>query len=95
MFISQLSRYGMESSEGKMISDLEMLEKVMEFREEVEESNDIDALNALKKRADEQVEDCLRELRTNFQQKDLTQASENAVVLRYLTRIQEAIIHKL
>ena len=72
-----------------------MLEAVMEFREEVEDAVDEEELLQLKERVDAQIADCERKLKESFTSSDITEAMEHTHVLRYLVRMQEAVVERL
>jgi len=72
-----------------------MLEAVMEYREEVEETSDHDALHKLKESIEVKIDDCIQELKMLFKGEEYEQACDKTTGLRYLTRIHEAIVHKL
>lgn len=91
----QLDMVGHGKNEGKTIKDPEMLEAVMEFREAVAETDDPEELQKLKDNVDNKIEECIASLDGAFKLDDYAAASEGATALRYLTRIQEAIVHKL
>lgn len=91
----QLELEGHGIKEGMTITDPEMLEAMMEFREQVDETTDSKALQALKENVESKIEECIEKVDFCFRNKDYTSASEAATILRYLTRIEEAIIDKL
>lgn len=91
----QLDLHGYCSSEERTITDPGMLEAVMEYREEVEETSELDALHKLKERIDGKIDDCIQELEMLFRDEEYEQACDRTTALRYLTRIHEAIVHKM
>jgi hypothetical protein len=91
----QLDLHGYCSSEERTITDPEMLETVMEYREEVEETSEHDGLLKLKEGIDVKIDDCIQELEMLFRDGEYEQACDKTTALRYLTRIHEAIVHKM
>lgn len=90
-----LQHQGLGACEGLTITDPELLMYVMEAREEVESTEDRERLQQLLQESKAQEERCLQELRVAFQQGQLHHAAEATTQLRYVNRIQEAILDKL
>jgi len=80
---------------GELPHQSNMLEAIMEFREEVEDASDEEELLQLKERVDAQIADCERVLSDSFRSGDITKATEHTHVLRYLVRMQEAVVERL
>ena len=79
---------------GGMHSD--MLEAIMECREEIEEAEDEETLKDLKTKVGREIDVCVQKLKSSFDiEKDFKKAKEELHALRYLVRMQEAIIDKM
>ncbi|GAB4821397.1 hypothetical protein N2152v2_008443 [Parachlorella kessleri] len=91
----QLQQRGLGACEGLTITDPELLMYVMEAREEVEGTTEPARLQQLLDDSRVQEQRCVQELVTAFQQSDFSRAAEVTTHLRYVKRIQEAIIDKL
>lgn len=82
--------------EGRTIRDPELLEFVMEAREEVENAENQSELLELKQKIEERRNQCLDEITEGFRQQDnLEKVADAVTVLTYLIRIEEAIGEKL
>jgi len=92
---TQLAQKGLGACEGLTITDPDLLESVMEAREQVEEEEDPEKLQQLRERVAHQEARCIEDLKAAFASGDLDGAAEASTVLRYLVRIQEAIIEKM
>lgn len=89
-----------EEDEGATLGGLpqhsDMLEAIMECREAIEEADDEETLTALKSKVDGDIRMCVDKLIFSFDsERNLDQAKEELRALRYLVRMQEAIIDKL
>jgi DnaJ-domain-containing protein 1 len=91
----QLNQHGLDVNEGLTISDPDLLEFVMETREEVEHAEDKDELKTLRDKIHKQQVTSLDNVTAAFESARLDKAAEAVMVLRYLTRIQDAILEKL
>lgn len=93
-----LSLHGCSAShdgEKETIRDFDMLQAIMEFREEVEYATDEAALLELKRKVDGQIDACLQQLKRFFGEKDFDKALKETQTLRYLNRMHEAVEEKL
>jgi len=81
--------------EGHTIQDPELLAFVMEAREEVDDTHDVDVLKGMKKECEERASKVEEKLGQAIANEEYEDAVELVTRLRYLARIQEAIVHKL
>lgn len=98
--ISLVAEGRKEDEEGSMMGGLphhsEMLESIMEFREDVEDAVDEQTLKQLKEKVDEKINRCIERLKDSFDAtRNVDQAIEELRALRYLVRMQEAVVEKL
>lgn len=77
------------------LEDQELLLFVMEAREEVDSASDPDTLRSMLKEVSEKSKGTEMELSKLFNEKDWMGAVRETIRLRYLHRIQEAILDKL
>eukprot|EP00887_Chlorella_sp_A99_P007239 scaffold2.g7239.t1 len=91
-----LQERGLGACEGMTITDPELLTYVMEAREEVEAAaRDPPALARLLDENRALEGRCVGQLARAFREGDLERVAELTTQLRYLTRIQEAIVERL
>mmetsp|Transcript_3143 Transcript_3143/g.9292 ORF Transcript_3143/g.9292 Transcript_3143/m.9292 type:complete len:264 (+) Transcript_3143:60-851(+) len=91
---------GVEDEEGRTIGALphhsEMLGTFMEWREEIDEASDDEALVGLRDRVRGKIDECIENLKASLDvARDIQEAKENVQVLRYLVRMQDAILEKM
>lgn len=91
---------GVDDEEGQTIGTLphhsEMLMTFMEWREEIDEASDEETLVGLRERVQNKIDECMDKLKSSFDgARDIQQAKENVQVLRYLVRMQDAILEKM
>jgi hypothetical protein len=89
-----------EDEEGRTIGALphhsEMLGTFMEWREEIDEASDDEALVGLRDRVRGKIDECIENLKASLDvARDIQEAKENVQVLRYLVRMQDAILEKM
>lgn len=67
----------------------------MEAREEVDDAHDVDVLKGMKKECEKRSRKVEEKLGQAIEKEEYEDAVELVTRLRYLVRIQEAIVHKL
>ena len=67
----------------------------MEAREEVDDTDDVNVLKGMKRKCEERAKKVEEELGKAFRKEKYEAAAELVTRLRYLVRIEEAIVHKL
>lgn len=72
-----------------------MLFHVMEVRETLEESEDIEEITDILTTASQQIEECLHAMESAFEKMDLFDARHRTVLLNYLSKIQQEAENKL
>ena len=95
-----LSLAGVEEEEGKTIGALphhsDMLMTFMEWREEIEDAKDETTLIELRDKIRNKIDECMDKLKVSFDDaRDINGAKEGVQELRYLMRMQDAILDKL
>lgn len=93
-----LSLHGCSPSsdeEKETIRDFDMLQAIMDFREEVEHATDEAALLELKRKVEGQIDTCLQQMKRFFGEKEFDKALNETQTLRYLNRMHEAVEEKL
>lgn len=93
-----LSLHGCSTSsdeEKETIRDFDMLQAIMDFREEVEHATDEAALLELKRKVEGQIDTCLQQMKRFFGEKEFDKALKETQTLRYLNRMHEAVEEKL
>jgi len=82
-------------SEGKLLSDPEFLEEVLQAREEVREAEDTETIEELTKQNEQKYIHSIQKLKVNFEENDFEEAKRNTIYLQYLTKILEELEQKL
>ena len=85
----------MGACEGITITDPDLLEPVMALREEVDEAESPEQLQYILENVKKEEDQCIAELAVFFAAGNLEKAAETTTLLRYITRIKEAIIEKM
>ena len=77
------------------MTDPDLLEPVMEAREEVDAAETTEELAVIIEKVKQQEALCVEELSEAFAAEQIDKAAESTTVLRYLVRIKEAAIEKM
>lgn len=85
----------MGACEGLTVTDPDLLEPMMELRESVDNAETSEELQKILDNVKEMEDACIAEIAEAFDQGKLERAFEMTTVLRYATRIKEAIIEKM
>lgn len=85
----------MGACEGLTITDPELLEPVMELREEVDAAQTPEELRPILEGVEAEERRCVGDLSAAFAAGELERAFEISTVLRYVLRVKEAVIEKL